>query len=757
MAAQTSALTAPNEIERLNALDEYGIFGTPPEDDLDRLVDLAARLFGAPYAALSLVGHDQLYFKSRHGMDLEGIAREGSFCEHAVRQNDLFLVPDAREDDRFCEHPIVSGPPNLRFYAGVPLLAPSRHKIGTFCILDDKPRREFSDFDRKNLEDIAALVMSRLERRRLSGASNTSKSQFHGVAEISPDAIVCTDTTGKITFWNPAASSLFGYSEREVVSRPFSTLFPRQISEHQAEKIADLTCQGEQLGAVGSLQLLIEHREGRLFPVDLSLTRCRKDSELCICMVLRDVANVAEREQTLFGLVDIDALTGAYTHSRLSTKLKEAIECGGGAVLAIDFDAFKDVNDQYGYATGDRVLRDAVKRLGDAAGPNAIIGRTGGDSFAIVLPGVDAQEQAAKSANAIRLALAEPITAANRSVRLTASVGSTLFPTHGTDPHRLIGDANLALRYASDEGGNRYKSFDPTLRALTPIRRISESELRGALDRGEFQIYYQPQVRLSDKAITGAEALLRWRHPDRGLLPPAAFLPELQASALASPVGDWLLRTACAAAASWQTRGHPEFKVCINPFDVQFRCSHFADKVREALLSTGLSPKAFELEITEDIALNNNDAMIEMLQGLRNDGIGISFDDYGTGYASLSALKQFPITRLKIDRDFVRDLCEDKGGSAIIQAIIYIGRKLGLSIIAEGIETEAQAAILKMYGCTEGQGFLFSPPLSADELTAYLARARQASPATKICQPALDRRDPTNKKETGPSSKAGTR
>ncbi len=719
----------PGEIERLRALGEYGVFDTPPEDEFDRLVDLAARLFGTPYAVISLVGHDRLYFKSHYGTDLTGIDRDGSFCAHAVLQDDLFLVTDALKDERFCQHPHVSGPPNLRFYAGVPLVAPSQHKIGTICVLDDKPRSEFSGHERKNLEDVATLVMNRLELRRLSCVCGAEWAQFLNLATASHDAIVCTDADGKIKFWNPAATSLFGYAEKEVVARPISVIFPEYVAERQTKKIQDISRTIEPPLAESKLQVLARSRQGNLIPIDLAVTTHREETELSICMILRDAASKTEREQRLFGLLDIDPVTGAHTRSRFYAELRNAINSGVGAVLTLDFDKFKDINSEHGYSSGDRLLRAAVKRIRDQVRSGAFIGRIGGDSFAIVLPNAADHQEPAAAANDLLQTFEAPFTLANKSVRLTASIGRALIPDHGSDPDELLANANLGLHSAKVKGGNRHISFEPNMRRQAIARYSCDSDLRRAFECGEFEIHYQPQVRLSDRAVTGAEALLRWRHPTRGLLPPAAFLPVLQAGPLAAPVGSWLLRTACADATRWQVPRSPEFRVSVNLFETQFRDGNLTNEVREALQSSGLSPKALEIEITENIALKTADAIINSLQQLRDDGVGISFDDYGTGYACLSLLKTFPLTRLKIDQAFIQDLCEDKGDAAIIQAIIYIGRKLGLSIIAEGIETEEQETVLRMYGCTEGQGFLFSPALSAQALTDYLRTTRPASDA----------------------------
>ncbi len=250
-----------------------------------------------------------------------------------------------------------------------------------------------------------------------------------------------------------------------------------------------------------------------------------------------------------------------------------------------------------------------------------------------------------------------------------------------------------------------------------------------ALSHNQFELHYQPQVRLSDSSIVGAEALLRWRHPERGLLPPAAFLPVLESSLLTVDVGNWVLKTACADAAAWRRAGSPDFRMAVNLFGAQFNDGDLPTRVEETLMQNGLPADALELEITENILLRQDDAVIAALREMRAWGVAIAFDDYGTGFASLSLLKRYPVTRLKIDKSFIRDLCTDPEDAAIVQAIMYLGRRFGLGITAEGIETEAQEEALRMYGCTEGQGYLFGRPSAAGALTDLLRRDRQRTVA----------------------------
>lgn len=285
---------APSENDRLRALDEYAIFDTPPDVDLDRLVELAARMYGTPVAALSLVGKERLFFKSRFGIEATGIGRKGSFCAYAIQSDGLFLVPDARDDERFASHPLVTKDPKIRFYAGVPLTAPSGQKIGTICILDTKPWPEFTDDDRKNLEDVAALVISRLELRRLDQAKRSGHERFERIASTSPDAILGADSSGRINYWNEAAKTLFGYAEEEAMGQPISLLFPNRLRQLQTAEVMNLVNKIVGNASAHMMSLIAQRGDGEEFPAELALSIWDEDGEVSFGAILRDVT---DREQ----------------------------------------------------------------------------------------------------------------------------------------------------------------------------------------------------------------------------------------------------------------------------------------------------------------------------------------------------------------------------------------------------------------------------------------------------------------------------
>jgi diguanylate cyclase (GGDEF)-like protein/PAS domain S-box-containing protein len=708
--------SAASELSRLRALDEYAVFDTPPEPDLDRLVELAARMFAIPVAALSLVGRDRLYFKSCFGMEATGITRDGSFCEYAIAQDGLFLVPDAGNDERFAAHPLVAGAPQIRSYAGVPLAAPSGEKIGTLCILDTKPRPQFTADDRKNLEDVAARAMSRLELCRLQKAQLDGHARFERIASTSPDAVLFANAFGIINYWNNAAETLLGYACDEAIGQPIGFLFPERVRRRQTADLRELSnCETSEPGS-HDVQAIARRKDGTEFNAGLIVSSSQADPEGGFGIVVRDAVDSYQREHRLFDLANLDELTGLPNRTQLLKSMDDAARPDAGTLLRLDFAGFGDVNDALGYSSGDFILRQAADRLRTRVAGRGTVARLGADGFAVLLPALVDGYDAAKVADELLREFDEPFEIDGEPIHLTINIGIAVCPLHGTRAEQLLANANLALQRAEARGGGGYLFFTPKFRQAVLTRPSLEAELHQALARNEFELRYQPQVRMSDECIIGAEALLRWRHPIRGFLAPGAFLSVLESGPLASPVGEWVLNTACADAAEWCHTVVPDFRVAVNLFGAQFQAGGLPTQVERALLAHRLPARSLELEITENIVLGQEEAILVQLRELHTSGVGIAFDDYGTGYGSLGFLKRFPVTRLKIDQSFVRAACRDTEDAAIVQAIVHLGRCFELGIIAEGVETEQQHEAIKIFGCAEGQGFFYAEPVTAEAL-----------------------------------------
>ena len=400
-----------------------------------------------------------------------------------------------------------------------------------------------------------------------------------------------------------------------------------------------------------------------------------------------------------------DRLTLALAHASRHRKML--------AVLLVDLDRFKTIIDTLGHAMGDRLLRGVAERLHECLENGDTLARQGGDEFVILLPQVNRADKAVKLAQRMLEALKPSFHFGSHELHITTSIGIALYPYDGEDTDTLLKNADTALYRAKEQGRNNYQLYTPAMNARAFERLALENSLRKALERREFLLHYQPQVQLLSGQITGTEALLRWQHPDLGLVYPAEFIPLAEETGLIVSLGEWVMRTACVQNQAWQRAGLPPMTVAVNLSARQFQHHDLVETVQRILKETEMAAQWLELEITESIAMQNADYTIVVLRELKDMGIQISMDDFGTGYSSLSYLKKFPIDTLKIDQSFVRDLNSDPSDAAIAKAVIVLAHSLKLKVIAEGVETQEQKNFLREHGCDVTQGYLFSNPLPA--------------------------------------------
>ncbi len=429
---------------------------------------------------------------------------------------------------------------------------------------------------------------------------------------------------------------------------------------------------------------------------------------------------------------DHDRLTTLLSHAGWHDRLEEELletQAGGGqlGLLVLDFRRFREVNEILGPEGGDAVLRQAADRLREAARRGDLLGRLSGNRFALARRALRDPKDAAALAAQLAAALAAPFEVEGQALRLEADIGLAMAPQDGSRPEQLLRHAEIALRAARSLPDAAIRRFEPEMDAAQRRRRRTARELREALERGQLALQYQPQRRLRDRALIGFEALLRWPHPDRGMIPPAEFIPIAEETGLIQPIGAWVLRTACAEAATWPG----EVPVAVNLSPAQFRGGDVVADVRQALTETGLPPHRLELEITESLLSRDTEEMVALLTALRGLGVRIAMDDFGTGWSSLAHLWRFPFGKLKVDRAFVRNLPRDPKLKAINATILALGRTLGLQVLAEGVETEDQARLLLALGCEEAQGWLLGRPLgpagAAARVTAEVKAARNAA------------------------------
>jgi len=442
-----------------------------------------------------------------------------------------------------------------------------------------------------------------------------------------------------------------------------------------------------------------------------------------------DITERRRADQQITHLAHYDALTDLPNRALFSKRLEHELERTNGgeqlAVLYIDIDEFKSVNDSLGHPAGDELLKAVASRLRSCVRDTDFVARLGGDEFAIVQAGIKQRSDVEELVKRIYEAIREPYECLGHQVATDASVGIALAPDDGTDLDQLLKSADLAMYGAKADGRRTYRFFEPEMDARVKARRTLELDIRQAIADGAFDIHYQPIVNFGSNEIVGCEALLRWYHPVRGMISPAEFIPIAEETGLICQLGDWVLTTACAEAANWPS----SIKLAVNVSPVQFRSHAFSLKVANALATTGLSANRLELEITEAVLIRDDEAALTMLQQLRAVGVRIALDDFGTGYSSLSYLQRFPFDKIKIDRCFVNDIAKAEGSSSIVQAVINIARSRNITTTAEGVETEQQREMLLSLGCTEMQGYLFSPARPVAEIRMLLSRANSIAAA----------------------------
>jgi len=836
-----------DEHDRLAALRNYFLLDTEPEAEFDGIVHLASYICQTPIAAISLVDQNRQWFKAITGLDAKETSRDVAFCAHAILQDDALVVPDATNDERFCDNPLVASSPHIRFYAGIPLVSPEGYHLGTLCVIDRVPRTLTSE----QLDSLRILVDSIMAHFNLRRAS---ENRIQLILDTAMDAVVSLDRNGLITSWNNRAESMFGHAKNDALGKDMLELMapPSLVDLYDLEfKTVINSNESQILGK--RIEMDAMRLDGSVFPAEFSITVIHGEKDVFFSTFVRDISERKAHEQALriaatafesqegiivtddqcnilkvnraftevtgyvpdevigknprmlssnrhdqdfFGemwkcinntgswegeiwnrrkdgelypeylivtavkdkagrltnyvgtLTDIsqrkaaadeierlafyDPLTQLPNRRLLIDRLKQALASSSrkgrqGALLFLDLDHFKTLNDTLGHEMGDLLLKQVTQRLLSSVREDDTVARLGGDEFVVMLEDlserpIEAAKQAEAVAEKILTNLNQPYDLNSRTYYSTVSIGLTVFNNHNESIEEMLKQADIAMYQAKDSGRNALRFFDLKMQQLINNRVALESELHEAIEKKQFQLYYQIQVRNSGDVI-GAEALLRWMHPDRDVVSPVEFIPVAEETGLIIPIGKWVLETACAQLELWQrTPLTRDLCLSINVSAKQFLQADFVKQVEDAISRYRFNPCQLKLELTESMLLNNVDNIIDALGRLRQTGIQFSLDDFGTGYSSLQYLRKLPIDQLKIDRSFVHDITFDEQDRSIVRTIIAMAMSMNLEVIAEGVETEAQKLRLLHKGCTQFQGYLFGKPLPLHAFEDLLRR-----------------------------------
>lgn len=548
------------------------------------------------------------------------------------------------------------------------------------------------------------------------------------------DAVIGTDMAGNVDYLNIAAEHMTGWPRQEAKGRPVGEIFriingtTRDAERNPAELVLQ---HNRPMGINADTILLCRDGNERMIEDSASPIHDWEGRITGAVIVFRDMSETQAMTVRMAYLAQHDFLTNLPNRVLLQDRITQAIALAARhgsqlAVLFLDLDNFKHINDSLGHTVGDKLLQSVAQRLVHCVRSSDTVSRQGGDEFVVLVSEDKYAEDAALTAEKILLSMSAPHFIAGNELHVTTSIGISVYPADGENAEALIKNADAAMYHAKERGRNNYQFFKNEMNVRAVERQVVEAGLRHALERNEFVLHYQPKVNLNTGAITGAEALLRWMHPDWGMVLPDRFVPIAEDCGLIVPIGQWVLREACMQAKRWQQAGSKPVSVAVNISALEFRRKNFVDVVRAILDETGLDPACLQLEITESVLMRDAEASAAILQQFKAMGLLLAVDDFGTGYSSLSYLKQFPIDLLKIDQSFVHSIDSSRNDGIIVSAVIGMGTSLHQRVIAEGVENKNQLAFLKVQHCDEGQGYLFSLPLAADEFEALLAKGLPA-------------------------------
>jgi len=707
-------------LERERALSGAGaeLVAAAERAEIDRVAIRTAALLAARDAAVALCRRDEagtLYIAganwatpARHALDIDRLSSASAQGEAATRLSTA--------------EAIAAGlPPTHTRVLAVPL-APRRAESAVLLVAGDA---NTSKAERAAIRALASQVALALDSAVLSEEVHRRRGEarFASLVRHASDLITVLRPDTTVTYQSPSIERILGYTPDEVLGQRFDGLAPAAERDRFARCVA-AAATGER---VQSLECALTNRDGDTRQFEILFTNLIEDEHVGgILLNARDVSERKAFEAELAHQAFHDPVTGLANRAMFAEQVRHAIararrENRTPAVIFLDLDDFKTVNDSLGHAAGDEVLVEFARRLDDSVRGADVAARFGGDEFAVLLEDVAESQAAADAAQRILELLAQPMRAGHRHVTLTGSIGISIYgPEDARDADELIRDADAAMYIAKRDGKGGYRLFEPAMHEGVVARLELRNDLQRALSTDEFELHYQPVVRLADGSISGVEALLRWHHPERGLISPVDFIPIAEETGLIIPIGRWVLREGCRHARRLEAHDGTPLRMSVNLSLKQIQHSDIVADVRDALEESGLEPERLTLEITESVLMDDTELAVSRLRDLKALGVTLALDDFGTGYSSLSYLSRFPVDILKMDRSFLRE-GSTPGSNSLANAVVVLGATLALEVVAEGIEEPEQADRLRALGCDLGQGFLFARPLDAESSLAFVA------------------------------------
>jgi diguanylate cyclase (GGDEF)-like protein len=761
----SDAPLADNEDARLDALRKSQVLNLDADELFDDHAHLAANLCLAPYAMISLVESDYVLYKTAINFaPYEVLPREGSFDSWTIATPDVFVIDDAMQDERFKTHPLVTTHPRIRFYAAAPLITTDGYAIGTLCVMDWR-RRSLKPFQAKALKTLAKDVVSQIELRRKNkelemAIAQRERSPIPAIQpcvvlsqEAAPqieEAIVAVEETGSLDDYSKEGlwewqlannrvnysskwKATLGYDEQEIGSSPnewFNRVHPEDAENLHATILSHLSghtpCFKNDHRILGGdgVYRWVQCRGQAVFSEQNKLGS--------IFGSLTAIGTPNQEEDSFKHSAYHDPLTGLPNRIMFLKRLRRRVErCRRGegnafAVFILDIDRFKIVNDTYGQQIGDKLLVEFAQTLIDYLRPEDVVSRLGGDEFAILMDDIGSTNEAVFAADHLKKILSEHFEIDGNEIFISAGIGIAHSQDHGEQPEDLFRNAEAALYQAKEQGRGGLEVFDREMLGQLAASSRLETGLDKALLRNELQVYYQPIISLLNYQIIGFEALLRWQHPEQGLILPNDFIPIAEETGKIIQIDNWVLSEAMKQICSWQTRfpSTTPLTVSVNLSGKRFLQKDLVTQLKELLFASGARPESLKLEITESSVIENVDFATAALKKIKDLGIQVSLDDFGKGYSSFNYLHQFPVDILKIDHSFVSTMNVPKT-LQIVRTIMGLANNLGLTVVAEGVENGEQLLQLREMDCEFVQGFLFSRPLPVQAATDLLTEANQ--------------------------------